>query len=293
MAAFDRLWRSAQERSWTQRPNKADVQSIASALHPSDSITGVWRVVWSTFSSSALAVTSGALLVGDGQASRPRRQFSSMLASAPATFRHGPRALVVPRERIRRVELTSERITVHTDLGPVHLPAPAGSSRYREMEDAFQSLSRGNDSRDPSTTRRAAPESPTAEQEERYPGLWGGRHLVDGRIKIKRRTSGAPTGGFWGWGASAGRAWRRLPRWAQWLIAIAVVVGLQSFAAPGGVVFAVLLVVFLAVTDPAAAAKRGPRAGTPEAVLASSGSIEARVASAACRAWEETLREPS
>jgi hypothetical protein len=112
----------------------------------------------------------------------------------------------------------------------------------------------------------------------------------------------AEPGAVGAWFLSAGRAWRRLPRWVQWVLSLGICIGLQSLAAPGGVVFAVLMVLFLGGTDVEATAKRRakaaveqrrPRVGSAEAALAESGSIEAMVAAAAYRAWSETLQEPA
>ena len=296
---FDRLWRAAQQRVWTQRPMESDIQPLAPALNPSDSVEGVWRIVWSSTKSGALVVSSRALLIGDGRLSP---QFKSVYDSAPAAFRSGPRALVIPRGRITKVVLNPDRIVVHTDVGRVVLPSAEGSSRYPKMEQALLALSRLDALTAFSAGEKSLASLPvagvpgretTTQSYPRYPGLWSGRDRIDGEIKIRRRASVAPTSGVAGWVASAGRAWRRLSRWVQWVVALAIFFGLQTVAAPAGVVFGVLMVLFLGATDLAAAEKRGPRAGSPEALLAISSSIEGRVAGAACRAWSETLSEPS
>jgi hypothetical protein len=123
-------------------------------------------------------------------------------------------------------------------------------------------------------------------------GLWRNRYLVGGQIRITGGSAAARHAGGSGWFESAGRAWRRLPRKVQWIVAIALFVWLQNVAAPAGVVFAVVFVIFLAVTDPTQLAKRR-QVPTPEQALAATGWIEAQVAGAACRAWEETVQEPS
>ncbi|GAA4737037.1 hypothetical protein GCM10023328_16980 [Modestobacter marinus] len=110
-----------------------------------------------------------------------------------------------------------------------------------------------------------------------------------GRNRIERRNWSVPAGAL----QNAGDAWRRLPPWSRWLLAVGVFVGLQALAAPTGVLFAVLLLTLLGLTGEAAIERRRLSLTGPETELAEADWIEARVAGAACRAWEETLREPS
>lgn len=56
--------------------------------------------------------------------------------------------------------------------------------------------------------------------------------------------------------------------------------GLQTVAAPTGILFVILLLVFLGVTGEAAIEKRLARLATPEAELAAADWIEVRVATA-------------
>jgi hypothetical protein len=282
MSAMDRLWQCADKQSWGEKPAKCDVEPMAAALQPSDRVEGVWRISWSTFSTGALAITSSAVLVG---CQFPGARFKGLLASSPAHYRSSSKALAVPREDIRRVVLTAEAITLFTDAGSVRLLLPAGSNRYSELEQALRRLAPAGES---GATETRAP----AAQRTSYPGLWSGRDLVDGSLLIRPRARTAlpePRG----WIASSGRAWRRMPSKAQWALALALCVGLQAIASPAGVVFGVLLVVFLAISSPEAVAKRMQRGGTPEGELAESETIEARVAGAATRAWDETVQEPS
>ena len=66
----------------------------------------------------------------------------------------------------------------------------------------------------------------------------------------------------------------------------------HAVAALAGLAFVGLLLGFLWARNPAVTAKRHGRASA-EAELAEADWIESRVAGAACRAWEETLQEPS
>ena len=292
MSSVERLWEVARRLPWNHRPNKSDLATIVPAVGNTEHIVAVHRLSWSLTSESALVVTSRSVLVGDG---RPGSTWNSALAAAPSVFRVGSGALAIPRSSIRRIDLNQSGIDILTEAGPVVLPAPAGANRHHEMESLLRSIS----------PRPAAPVAPEAEAEAGevveftpYPGLWSGRECIDGRIVITRARpddDGAGTD----WVSAAGRAWRRLPRWLQWVVSVGLFVAIQSVAAPGGVAFAVLMVLFLGWTDPEKcaerrlAARQRLRVGSPEAVLAESGSIEARVAGAAYRAWSETVREPS
>ncbi|MGY2001726.1 hypothetical protein [Blastococcus sp. SYSU DS1024] len=297
-SVVDELWRSAQKLSWSERPQRQDVEAVAAAVHRSDAIVAVHRLVPGLVSSSALVITSRALLVGGA---RPGRHLQLVLSSAPSTYRYNSKVLVIPRDDISRVRLTAEAIVIHTVTGPVELLAPEGANRHTAMERALLGLD-GRSGGRAWLGPRAHDDEAAIVHDAQYPGLWSGRYLVDGDILIARAPARDHSSAASEWLMSAGRAWRRVPRWAQWILAIALFFGLQTVAVPAGVVFAVLMVAFIAGTDPAASAdrrakaaatRRRPRAGSPEAVLAASRSIEARVAAAACRAWDETVLEPS
>ncbi|TQN42128.1 hypothetical protein FHU33_1522 [Blastococcus colisei] len=291
VSSVDRLWESARTLPWNHRPDRQDIATIISAIRPSDRIIGVHRVAWSLTSAGVLVVTNRALLVGDDHSGH---QWNWALAAAPPAFRVGSKALAIPRTSIRRIELTASGIAIFTDSGPVDLPARAGPNRHEKLEWMLRLIDPGN----AAPLGGLPPEAETVVEEDTpYPGLWSGRERIDGLIVVTRARPDDDAGSDLV--SSAGRAWRRLPRWTQWVVSIAIFLGLQTFAAPGGVAYVVLMVLFLGWTDPEksaerrAAARRRPRAGSPEAVLAASGSIEARVAGAAYRAWEETVREPS
>ncbi|HWU07718.1 MAG TPA: hypothetical protein VN520_15265, partial [Streptomyces sp.] len=139
-------------------------------------------------------------------------------------------------------------------------------------------------------------------QDQRHEMLWRSRYGSNSATYLSRSMllpsePRPPVVSPTGWTASAGRAWRRMPTKAQWVAAIAVFIGMQSAAPPSGVVFVVLLVVLLAVTGdsepPSATVERAPRPSRKTAELASATSIEAQVAGAASRAWDETRVEPS
>ncbi|MGY2082362.1 hypothetical protein [Blastococcus sp. SYSU DS0539] len=297
-SVVDELWRSAQRLSWSDRPQKLDVEAVAAAVRRSDAVVSVHRLAPGLVSSCALVITSRALLVG---AAHPGRHLQRALACAPSKYRYNSKVLVVPRDDIFRVGLASEAIFIHTAAGAIELTAPAGANRHQDLEQAVLDLDRPNGGPMRSGPVVPAPE-PAVDDDVQYPGLWSSRYLVDGEILIARAPADDRTGVGTEWLMSAGCAWRRMPRWAQWALAIAVFFLLQTVAVPAGVVFAVLMLLFIGGTDPATtadrraeatAARRRPRPGSPEAVLAASRSVEARVAGAACRAWDETVREPS
>jgi hypothetical protein len=81
---------------------------------------------------------------------------------------------------------------------------------------------------------------------------------------------------------------------AQWTVALLTFAGLQTSAAPAGVVFLVILVVFLAITSPdTPRSQETPQPSDELLRLAAARSIEAQVAGAASQAWEETRAEPA
>ena len=141
---------------------------------------------------------------------------------------------------------------------------------------------------------------------EPHVGLWRARYGVGAPALLLNRTlpplpppeprppAVSPTG----WTASAGRAWRRLPTAAQWVVMLGLFFGMQTLTPPAGVVFVVIWVVFLAITGtdtrpvPEVPDER-PRYSYKETVLASTTSVEACVAGAASQAWEETKAEPA
>jgi hypothetical protein len=251
-------------------------------------------------SSSALAVTSRALLLGDASVIG---RLATIIALAPGPFRRSARLLVIPRECVEGVEVTAEAIQITTMHGEVILPAASGPNRYDQMEQALLRLtSAAGITRHNSSSRSAMstmPAAPKVQPSGKSPGdpkqrvLWEDRHLTDGRILIERPRTTVAEDGITGWLLSAGRAWRLLSRRTQWCLALAVIFLLQRLAEPSGLIFAVVLVGFLLWTDPAAASNRWIRRRSLEAELAASDSVEARVAGAACRAWRETGDEPS
>lgn len=133
--------------------------------------------------------------------------------------------------------------------------------------------------------------------------LWRSRYGSQSPTYLTRRTPPPPqprppTVSPTGWTASSGRAWRRLPTAVQWIATLAIFVGMQTVTPPAGVVFVVVLVIFLAITSPdvkprPAATGKAPQPSHKEGTLASTTSIEAQVAGAASRAWDETRAEPA
>lgn len=291
MPSVDRLWEVARELPWNHRPEKSDLATVVQAVRHTDHIQAVHRLAWSLTSAGALVVTNRAVLVGD---KHPGNTWNSALEAAPSAFRLGFTALAIPRASIRRIDVNASGIVIITEAGLVDLPAAAGANRHEKLESLLRSISPGS----AVPAERVALEAIAVVEDAPYPGLWSGRERVDGRIVITRARPDDDGAGP-DWISSAGRTWRRLPRWTQWVVSIGLFAAIQSFAAPGGVGFAVLMVLFLAWTDPdksaerRLAARQRPRAGSPEAALAASRSIEARVAGAAYRAWSETLREQS
>ncbi|MGY1840258.1 MULTISPECIES: hypothetical protein [unclassified Modestobacter] len=275
--AAELLWRAALRRPWTKRPLKTDVGAMAAALDPGDVIDGVFQARWAGTSSGALAITSGALLMGQAQ---PRQHFTELLRLARPEHRHGPQALVIPRSGIRKVSLTSEGVAVHTDDQVIDLL----TKNDFVLRTALCRLAPRSGSATDVGERRGRTKLP-------HDALWNTRY-PHGRNRIERKTRPAPTG-VMASVESAGQAWRRLPLWSRWVLAVAAFVGLQELAAPVGVLFAVLLLTLLGLTSEAAAERRRLACAGPETELAEADWIEARVAGAACRAWEETLREPS
>ena len=138
--------------------------------------------------------------------------------------------------------------------------------------------------------------------------LWRARYGVGSPAFLTRRT-GPPlpppppkssTPSPTGWLSSAGRAWRRLSRKAQWFLMLVIFFAMQSATPPAGVVFVVVWFAFIVATHPdeepepePATAEVVPRVSHKETVLASTMSLEAQVAGAASQAWEETKAEPS
>jgi hypothetical protein len=289
----EELWRAALRRPWTKRPSKADVEVLAAGVTRQDSIDGVYRISWATTSAGALAITSRALLIGEA---RPGRHLTELLSLVAPRYRLGPRVLAVPRHLIREVVVRSADITVHTDRHIIVLPAAAGANRDGSMERALAQLTRAPlpAQHSPEDVLAAVPGSPGSTRPTSHGnGLWSSRYLRAGRTRIERRISAAPPPrDARSYLESAGRGWRRLPRGGQWLLALVAFFWLQGVAAPAGFLFAVVLLGFLAVTSEPATQRRVPIA-RPEAELAEADRIEARVAGAACRAWEETLQEPS
>ncbi|MCZ2813840.1 hypothetical protein O2W15_20605 [Modestobacter sp. VKM Ac-2979] len=272
--AAELLWRAALRRPWTKRPLKTDVEAMAAALAPGDVIDRVFRARWAGTSSGALAITSGALLFGQA---RPRQHFTEMLRLARPGHRHGPRALVIPRSDVRKVSVTSEGVAVHTDNQVIAL-LTKGDPELRTALFRLSHRSVRSDPDNPKSRTRVLP----------HEALWNTRHPQGGN-RIERRYWPTPTGTL----QDAGDAWRRLPPWSQWALAVGVFVGLQTFVAPVGVLFAILLLTLLGLTGEAAVERRRLALTGPETELAEADWIEARVAGAACRAWEATLREPS
>ncbi|MCZ2839911.1 hypothetical protein [Modestobacter sp. VKM Ac-2985] len=270
--ATELLWRAALRRPWTKRPLKTDVAAMAVALDPGDAVDGVFRARWTETSAGALAITSGALLIGQA---RPRQHVTDLLRAASPEHRHGPHALAIPRSDIRKVQLTSGGVAVHTDAQVIDLRV-TGDPELRTA--LFRLSPRSVDVDNPRNRTRLLP----------HEALWNTRY-PHGRNRIERRDWPIPTGALW----NAGHAWRRLPPWSQWALAVGVFVGLQTFVAPVGVLFAILLLTLLGLTGEAAVERRRLALTGPETELAEADWIEGRVAGAACRAWEETLREPS
>jgi hypothetical protein len=124
--------------------------------------------------------------------------------------------------------------------------------------------------------------------------LWSSRYLTNGQIVIAGRTPIARRTDTSGWVQARGRDWRRLERWQQWVLAVVTWVVLSNVWAVLGLVFIAGMLVFLRVTrEPVRVPQSQPALLSPEALLAASNSVEAKVAGAATRAWAETLREPS
>jgi hypothetical protein len=135
--------------------------------------------------------------------------------------------------------------------------------------------------------------------------LWRSRHLTDGRIVVRRPSAPLADGPDWQWELRRqvqlrGRDWRRLERWQQWVIAVVVAsVVAAPFASVSEDLRAVVALLVLGGFGALLYASRPgaswptPAPPGPEAVLAASGTTEARVAAAACRAWAQTVREPS
>lgn len=135
--------------------------------------------------------------------------------------------------------------------------------------------------------------------------LWRARHLTGGRIVVRRPSAPPTDGPDWRWELHRqvqlrGRDWRRLERWQQWLIAVVVAsVVAAPFASISEDLRAVVALLVLGgfgallYASRPGAAWPTPSPPRPEAALAASGTTEARVAGAACRAWAETVREPS
>ena len=292
--ADDELWRAAQARPWTKRPLKTDVVALAGGVAPADDIEGVYRISWSTTAGGAVAITSRSLLIG---AARPGQHLQEVLHQVAPEFRLGSTGIAVPRRVIRHVVVAAQELVVHTDRQAIVIPAAAGASRDIELERALLHLDRAplpapavpGDGTSDATRRRR-------DEARRLPhdaGLWNSRYQRDGRIQINRRRPHTPRSGAASSLASAGRFWRELPTWAQWGLAVGAYVPLHAVAALAGLAFVGLLLGFLWATGPAGMAKRQGRVSSAETELAEADWIESRVAGAACRAWEETLQEPS
>ncbi|GAA4737032.1 hypothetical protein GCM10023328_16970 [Modestobacter marinus] len=140
--ATELLWRVALRRPWTKRPFKTDVRAMAAALAPGDAVDGVFRAKWTETSAGALAITSGALLIG---AAHPGQPFTDLLRQARPGHRHGPHALAIPRSDIRRVEPISGGIAVHTDAQVIDLLV-AGDPKLRTALFRLSPRSADNDS---------------------------------------------------------------------------------------------------------------------------------------------------
>src|SRR4051794_40378072 len=138
------------------------------------------------------------------------------------------------------------------------------------------------------------------EHDGHHAGLWHSRYGSTRPTYLTRRPPPAPKPkppliSPTGWTASAGRAWRRMSNKAQWTVTLLTFAGLQTYTPPAGVVFLVVLVIFLAITSPD---QPQPPAEPPQhpaelLALAASGTLEAQVAGAAARAWDETRSEPA
>lgn len=126
------------------------------------------------------------------------------------------------------------------------------------------------------------------------PALWTTRYLTGGQIQITRGPTGAGRQGAALVLIAVGKALRAMPRAWQWGMALVSAALVQSaLGEPAGLVFLVLLGLMLVPSLMFDAEQWYDRTDSPEAELAAADSLEARVAGAACRAWEETLMEPS
>lgn len=140
-------------------------------------------------------------------------------------------------------------------------------------------------------------------QESQTP-LWRERYGAASPAFLTNRTAPPPpppaprpTVSPTGWTASAGRAWRRLPTVAQWVIVVGLFFGMQTLTPPAGFFFVVIWVVVMAITQTVAPpavpvnTKERPWYTEKEVALAASTSLEAQVAGAASQAWQETKGE--
>lgn len=123
--------------------------------------------------------------------------------------------------------------------------------------------------------------------------LWPGRCLTDGQLVVTREAVPTRPFGEDNWVQRRGDGWRRLRSWQQWAISVLLFVLLQSFVAPWGIVFLVVHVIFLTVTSTTDVTPGAVTTPPAEARLAAVKTVEARVAATACRAWAETIAEPS
>src|SRR4051812_27023459 len=170
------LWRGAPRRPWAKRPTKAAVDVIASAIAVQDTVHGVFRLSWSMTSSSALVITSRAVLIGGA---RPVRPLQDAVSQVPAEFRLGASGLAIPLQNIRKVVATAERIVLHTDRQPIVLTRSSGATLDRELEAALTELTAAppapsGSSSEVATEARARREA--ARQMPRDDGLWNGRY---------------------------------------------------------------------------------------------------------------------
>jgi len=134
------------------------------------------------------------------------------------------------------------------------------------------------------------------------PALWPDRHLLDGRLVVLSAPPGSersPTTGL------LGRVVRRWRGWELWQQVLLVFFAAPLLAGPfasisedlqGGIGVAGWALGGIVIwrsrrSDPANRAEKDTR--TPEQLLASWDTTEARVAGAASRAWLEVLREPA